>query len=103
MQGEHADLVILTAVAHHLTAAGKEDEVVGAVPLLDDVQAFVDLAAEGFAVKVPAEEDGLDRSAELREGLVGWMLNVAPDEAAQDRLGLGRRLIPLTQVTLPVV
>jgi hypothetical protein len=55
MQGEHADLVIFTAVARHLTAAGKEDEVVGAVPLLDDVQAFVDLAAEVCVPKTLSE------------------------------------------------
>jgi hypothetical protein len=90
MQGEHADLVILTAVADHFAVAGEEDEVVGAVPLLDDVETFVDLTAECLAVKVPAQEDGLDRPAEFREGLVGRMLNVAPDEPAQDRFGLGR-------------
>jgi hypothetical protein len=58
MQGEHADLVILAAIANHFAAAGEEDEVVGAVPLFDDVEALVDLAAEVFAMKVPAQEDG---------------------------------------------
>jgi hypothetical protein len=57
--------------------------------LFDDVQTLVDLTAECRAVKVLAQEDGLDRPAEFREGLVGWMLNVAPDKAAQDRFGLG--------------
>jgi hypothetical protein len=82
MQGEHTDFVIFAAIADHFAAAGEEDEVVGAVPLLDDVEALVDLASEVFAVKVPAEEDGLDCLAEFGEGLVGRMLNVAADEAA---------------------
>jgi hypothetical protein len=89
MQVEHADLVILSAVADHFAATGEENEVIGAVPLLDDVQTFVDLPAECLAVKVLAQEDGLHGPAKLREGLVGRMLNVAPHEAAQDRFGLG--------------
>jgi hypothetical protein len=89
MQTEHADLVILATIADHFAAAGKEDEVVGVVPLFDDVQTLVDLTAECLAVKVLAQEDGLDRPAEFRERLVGWVLNVAPDEATQDRFGLG--------------
>jgi hypothetical protein len=70
MKGEHADLVILSAVADHFAATGEENEVVGAVPLFDDVQTLVDLPAECLAVKVLAQEDGLDGPAELRERLV---------------------------------
>ena len=50
MQGEHADLMVLAAVADHFAASGEEDEVIGAVPLLDDIQTFVDLAAKCLAV-----------------------------------------------------
>jgi len=42
----HADLVVFSAVAGHLAAAGEEHKIRGAVPLFDHVQAFVDLAAE---------------------------------------------------------
>jgi hypothetical protein len=45
MKAEHAGLVILMAVAGELAALGEKDEVVSAVPLLDDVEAFVNLAA----------------------------------------------------------
>ena len=71
MQGEHADFVIFAAIADHFAATGEEDKIVGAIPLLDDVEALIDLAAQVFAVKVPAEEDGFDRLAEFGEGLVG--------------------------------
>ena len=90
VQRQHADLVVLAAVAGQLAAAGEEHEVVGAVPLLDDVQPFVDLAAQPLAVQVAAQEDRLDRLAELRERLVGRVLHVVAREAPQDRLGLGR-------------
>jgi hypothetical protein len=45
MEAQHRDLVILAAVAGKLAAAGKEDELVGAAPWLDDVQPLVNLAA----------------------------------------------------------
>jgi hypothetical protein len=82
VQREHADFVILAAIADHFAAAGEEDEIVGTVPLLDDIEPLVYLAAELLAVKVAAEEDGFDRLAEFGEGFVGRMLNVAADEAA---------------------
>ena len=90
VQRQHADLVVFAAVAGHFAAAGEEDEVGGAVPLLDDVQPFVDLAPQLLVVQVAAQEDGFDRLAEFGERLVGRVLHVVSREAAQDRLGLGR-------------
>src|SRR3954454_2767890 len=89
MQSEHADLVVLAAVARELAMTGKENEVVGAVPLLDDVQSFVDLAAQILAVQVAAQKDGLDSLAQFREGPVSRMLDVVPGEAPQDGFCLG--------------
>ena len=45
MQAEHAGLVILMPVADQFAALGEKDEVVGAVPLLDNVEALVNFAA----------------------------------------------------------
>jgi hypothetical protein len=45
MKAEHAGLVILMPVAGELAALREKDEVVSAVPLLDNVEAFVNLAA----------------------------------------------------------
>lgn len=89
MQRQHADLVIFAAVACHLAAARKEDEVVGAVPSFDGVEARVDLAAQRQAVQVAGEEDRLHRSAEFGECFVGRVLHIVAGEAAQDRLGVG--------------
>ena len=66
VQREHADLVILAAVARHFTPAGKEHEVGRAVPLLDHVQPLVDLTTQHFVMQVAAQEDGLDCLAQLR-------------------------------------
>ena len=52
-------------VCSGLSFRGEEDEVVGAVPLLDHVQPIIDLAAQRLAVKISAEEDRLDRLAEF--------------------------------------
>ena len=56
VQREHADLVVLAAIAGHLTAPGEEHEVCGAVPLLDDVQPLVDLVAQRFRTQVSAQK-----------------------------------------------
>jgi hypothetical protein len=45
VQGEDRDLLVLDAVRGDLAALAEEDEAVGAVPALDNIQAFVDLAA----------------------------------------------------------
>jgi hypothetical protein len=38
--------VIFATVAGHLAATGEVEEVIGAVPALDDVEPFVDLAPQ---------------------------------------------------------
>jgi hypothetical protein len=62
VQREHADFMVLAVVAGQFAAAGEEDEVVGAVPLLNDVQALVDLAAQTLVVQEAAQENGFERS-----------------------------------------
>jgi len=46
MERQHADLVVLAPVTGHLVAPGEIDEIVSTVPLLDGVEAFVDLTAQ---------------------------------------------------------
>jgi hypothetical protein len=59
VQCEHADFMVLAAIADHFASTGEEDEVVGAVPLLDDVQALVDFAAEVFTVRLWCTDIGV--------------------------------------------
>ena len=40
LKREHADFLVVSAVGGHLAAFAKEDEVIGAVPVLDDVASF---------------------------------------------------------------
>jgi hypothetical protein len=56
------------------TLAPHRDDAVGAVPVLDDLQAVVDLAAQLGACEVVADERAPYGSAELFEGLVGGVL-----------------------------
>ena len=60
---QHADFLVLAPVAVKLAALGKEHEIVCAIPLLYDVQAFVNFSAQRFRVQVLAQENGLDRFA----------------------------------------
>jgi len=65
VQAEHAQLLVLAPVAGHLAAAGEEDEVIGAVPLLDDVQPIVDLAPERLVGEVAGQESCLHSLSKL--------------------------------------
>jgi hypothetical protein len=56
MQCEHADFVVFAAIADEFAATGKEDEIIGAVPVLDNVETFVDLTAQRLAMQIPAQE-----------------------------------------------
>ena len=41
MEREHADLLIVGSIRSHLAALAEVDEVVGAVPVLDDIEPFI--------------------------------------------------------------
>jgi len=90
VQRQHCQLLLVAAVAGDLAALAEQDEVVGTVPVLDDVQTLVDFASEGGRAQVATEKDRPARLAELGQCLVGGMLQVVAGEAPQDRLGLGR-------------
>lgn len=75
-----------TRVSSPVRPAGKEDEVVGTVLLLDHVQPFIDLAAQRLAVEILTEEDRLDCLAEVSERLAGWVLDTGEGEPAQCKL-----------------
>ena len=47
MQAQHGDLLVVDPVGGDFAAATIEDEVVGAVPVLNDIEALVDFAAQG--------------------------------------------------------
>jgi hypothetical protein len=75
--------------AGEFTVLGVVQGGVGAVPVLDDLEALVDLPAELFGGQVVADEGGAHQPAQLFEGLEGGVLGATPGELAQDLLGLG--------------
>ena len=89
MKREHADLLVIGAVGSHLAAFPEEDEVVGAVPVLDDIETSVDLAPEVQRPKIATKEDGLLCFAEFGERTVDRVLDVGAGETAEDVLSLG--------------
>ena len=58
VQRQHAQLVILGPIAGQFATPGKKYEIVGAIPLLYHVKAFMNLAAQGFLVQVSTQEEG---------------------------------------------
>ncbi len=88
VQRQHRQFLILLSVGRDLTAFAKRDEVVDAVPMLDDVEALLDLAPQCRKAQVATEEDCPARFSQFRQCLVGRMLQVVASEASQDRLGM---------------
>ena len=70
--------------------AAAEDCRVGGVPLLDDLEAFVDFAAQVRMGEVVGDKGGADRAAEFFDGLVGGVFGSTAFESSQDLLGLSR-------------
>ncbi len=71
VQGEHADLLAVAVSAGELAALPVEDVAVGRVPVLDDLESLMHLAARVGRRQVVAQKDRLDRSPKLgvRRGL----------------------------------
>jgi hypothetical protein len=63
-------------VSSDLTAFAVEDEAVGPVPSLDDVEAFLDFASQRYGVYVPTKKDRFDRLAQLCKSQVSGMLRL---------------------------
>lgn len=76
-------LMMVSAVACHIATSGKEDKVIGAVPVFNHVQTFVDFPAQLKQVKITTQEDGLDGFAQFGERTIGRMLEVAARKATQ--------------------
>jgi site-specific recombinase XerD len=52
MQREHQNLLVLQFIARELSTLSVQDEIVGAIPGFDDLQALVNLAAQRFQQKL---------------------------------------------------
>lgn len=89
VEGEHGDFLVFPVGAGELAFLAVVQDGVGAVPVLDDLEPFVDLPAQSRVGEVVADEDGPDRPADFFEGGVGGVLGAAAGEAAQDLFGFG--------------
>jgi hypothetical protein len=86
MQREHRDFLLFAVGAGEVLVLAVEQFAVGAVPGLDDLEAFVDLTTQRGISEVFADEDRPGCSAELFERLIGRVLRTATGEAPQDLL-----------------
>lgn len=67
-----------------------KDKPIGRVPILDDVQSFVDLLAQRLGLQILAEKDRLHGFAQFQQCLIGGMLEITARESAENRLGIRR-------------
>jgi len=90
MEGEHRSFLIFSPIRREIPAFAKEDEIIRAVPILDDIEPLVNLPAEFAEPERAAEEDGPACFAQFQEGGVGGMLDMVPRQAAQHGVGVRR-------------
>src|SRR3546814_7400548 len=69
----------------YTTLFRSEDKAVRAVPVLDDVEPGMDVAAQILRADIAAQEDRLDDLAEFGKCRIGRLLDSRAGEAAQDR------------------
>jgi len=89
MQGEGRQCLVFPPIRGDIPAFAKEDEIIGAVPILHDIEAFVNLPAEFAEPEIAAEKDGPARFAQFQQGGIGGVLDIVPRKATQNRVGLG--------------
>src|SRR5262245_4414313 len=61
-----------------------------AIPILYNIEPFVNFPAEFAEPEIAAEEDGPARFAQFQEGGVGRMLDIVPRQATQNRVSVRR-------------
>jgi hypothetical protein len=74
VQREHRNFLIFTAIGRELSAFAVKDEIVGAIPVLHHVQAFINFAPQLQRMQIATKKNGLHRFAEFGESFVGRML-----------------------------
>ena len=57
MQGEDRQFLVFPPIRRDIPAVAKEDEIMGAVPILHDIEAFMNLATEVAEPEIAAEKD----------------------------------------------
>src|SRR5262249_32258010 len=83
-----SQFLLVEPAARELAALAAEDELVGTVPVLDDVQPLVDVATQRLGREIPAQKDGLDGLPKLGQRLVRRVLGSRAGEAGWDRFGV---------------
>jgi hypothetical protein len=70
-QAQHRQFLFVAAVGGDVAAFAEEDHAVPAVPRLNDVEAFVDLALQVAVAQVARDEEGFLGAAEFDHRLGG--------------------------------
>jgi hypothetical protein len=85
-QALHTQLLFVGPIGGHLTDLAVVDDAVGAVPRLDDIEPFLDLALQLPAAQIPAQKDCLLGTAQLDHRLIGRVSGVGLHEPPQNCL-----------------
>lgn len=67
-----------------------ENEAIHTVPLLNDIESFLDFLPESWVAEKFAQEDRLDDPAQLVESLIRGVLQITACKPAQQCIGIRR-------------
>lgn len=88
MHSKNCHLLSIDIIASDITLIAVEDETIGAIPVLDDLQTIEDFTTQLNVMQVSAQENRFDGASEFREGSVSGMMNVMARKAFEDSFGL---------------
>ena len=66
------------------------DEAIGAVPILNDIQSFLNFTSDFFVHQIIAEKDRFHGASQFGQRFVRWMLLVLSRKPFEDRFRFGR-------------
>ena len=89
MQRQHRHLLVFSAIRSDFAPCANKNEVVGAVPVLDDIESLLNLTSQLSKPEIAAQEDRPTGLAQLDKRLIGGVLEIIAREASQDGVRLG--------------
>src|SRR3546814_19439829 len=93
----------MDAVGGDLADLAEEHETISAVPVLNNIQPFVGLAAECLLPPIPAYEDGFDRAEDFTQRLVGRVRNFGSGKPEQGGLSISCERLNGSGMLEPIV
>src|SRR5258708_68705 len=86
MQREEGNFLVLWPIREEFAAFSMENKTIHTVPLLDDVERFLDFLPESSIAELLAQKEGFDHPPDLTECMVLRTLHITARKPPQNRI-----------------